>query len=58
MLEDRLRGLKLRVPVKGVRARLIPTAVELEDCRALGRELARHLSGQTDHRIIDMAALA
>ena len=58
MIEDRLRGLKLRVPVQGVRARLIPTALELDTCRDLGRELALHLTGQVDTRIIDMAALA
>ncbi|MDK9726238.1 MAG: FprA family A-type flavoprotein [Sterolibacteriaceae bacterium MAG5] len=58
MLEDRLRGLKLRVPVKGVRARLIPTEAELEDCRTLGGELALQLTGRADNRIIDMAALA
>ena len=58
MIEDRLRGLKLRVPVKGVRARLIPTELELDACRDLGRELALHLTDQIDNRIIDMAALA
>ena len=31
MIEDRLRGLKLRVPVKGVRVKLIPTEDELEE---------------------------
>jgi len=58
MLEDRLRGLKLRVPVKGVRARLIPTAAELAECRALGEQLARHLTGRIENRTIDMAELA
>ena len=58
MIEDRLRGLKLRVPVKGVRARLIPTAAELAACRTLGGELALHLTGQAGHRMIEMAALA
>ena len=58
MVEDRLRGLKLRVPVKGVKAKLIPTAAELESCRALGRDLALHLTGRAENRIIDMAALA
>jgi flavorubredoxin len=58
MVEDRLRGLKLRVPVKGVRARLIPTADELAECRELGRNLALHLTGRAENRIIDMAALA
>ena len=58
MVEDRLRGLKLRVPVKGVKAKLIPTATELESCHALGRDLALHLTGRVENRIIDMAALA
>jgi flavorubredoxin len=58
MVEDRLRGLKLRVPVKGVRARLIPTFEELGECRALGRELALHLTGRQESTVIDMAALA
>ena len=58
MVEDRLRGLKLRVPVKGVRARLIPTPEELAQCRELGRQLALHLTGKVENRIIDMAELA
>lgn len=58
MIEDRLRGLKLRVPVKGIRARLIPSADELADCRTLGCELAQHLTGNITNQIIDMAALA
>ena len=58
MIEDRLRGLKLRVPLKGVRAKLIPTAIELEACRTLGHELALQLTGQAENRTIDLAALA
>jgi len=58
MVEDRLRGLKLRVPVKGVKAKLIPTVTELESCHALGRDLALHLTGRVENRIIDMTALA
>ena len=58
MIEDRLRGLKLRVPVKGVRAKLIPTPDELANCRALGNELALQLTGKAENTIIDMAALA
>lgn len=58
MVEDRLRGLKLRVPVRGVRARLIPTGEELASCRALGEQLALHLTGRVENRIIDMAELA
>ncbi len=57
MVEDRLRGLKLRVPVKGVRVKLIPTEAELETCRELGRELARHLTGRVTRRVIDMSEL-
>lgn len=58
MIEDRLRGLKLRVPVKGVRAKLIPTPDELANCRALGSDLALQLTGKAENTIIDMAALA
>lgn len=56
-IEDRLRGLKLRVPVVGVRARLIPTEAELDQCRSLGEQLARHLTGCVDHKIISMSEL-
>lgn len=58
MIEDRLRGLKLRVPVKGARARLIPTVEELAECHELGRQLALHLTGRAENKIIDMAELA
>lgn len=57
MVEDRLRGLKLRVPIKGVRARLIPTEEELESCRDLGKQLALHLTGNSQNRIISMSEL-
>lgn len=57
MIEDRLRGLKLRVPVKGVRARLIPTEEELERCRDLGKQLAQHLTGNIERRVISMTDL-
>lgn len=57
MIEDRLRGLKLRVPIKGVRARLIPTDEELERCRDLGKQLAQHLTGNIDRRVISMTEL-
>ena len=59
MIEDRLRGLKLRVPVEGTAhqagARL-PT--NSNACRDLGEQLALHLTGRVEHREIDMAALA
>jgi flavorubredoxin len=57
MLEDRLRGLKLRVPVTGVRVKLIPTEDELDKCRVFGRQLAEHLTGRNQRRVIDMSEL-
>jgi flavorubredoxin len=57
LVEDRLRGLKLRVPVRGVRVKLIPTEDELAICRDLGRELARHLTRRATGRVIDMSEL-
>lgn len=58
MIEDRLRGLKLRVPVKGIRAKLSPSDEELAQCRELGRQLALHLTGRNENKVIDMATLA
>ena len=58
LIEDRLRGLKLRVPVEGLRIKLVPAADELAQCRALGEQLARHLTGRIELREIDLAALA
>lgn len=57
MLEDRMRGLKLRVPVKGVKVKLIPTDPELDLCRAFGRDLGLHLTGQVARRVISMEEL-
>ncbi len=57
MIEDRLRGLKFRVPIKGVRARLVPTEEELERCRHLGKQLSQHLTGNVEHRVISMSEL-
>ena len=57
LIEDRLRGLKMRVPVEGLRIKLVPDASELEQCRNLGEQLARHLTGQVEQRELDMAAL-
>ncbi|TVT57227.1 MAG: FprA family A-type flavoprotein [Azoarcus sp. PHD] len=56
LVEDRLRGLKLRVPRPGVKVKLIPTDDELERCAALGRELAEHLVGRVAPRHIDFTA--
>ena len=57
LIEDRLRGLKLRVPVEGLRIKLVPDAGELEQCHALGETLARHLTGQVEHREIEFSTL-
>jgi len=57
LIEDRLRGLKLRVPVEGLRLKLVPDAGELEECRKLGETLARHLTGRIEHREIEFSQL-
>jgi flavorubredoxin len=57
MIEDRLRGLKLRVPHGGMRLKLIPTGEELAKCHGFGRDLALHLIGKAPIRVIDMADL-
>lgn len=56
MVEDRLRGLKMRVPRPGVKVKLIPTEEELACCAALGRELAEHLVGRAAPRHVDFTA--
>jgi flavorubredoxin len=43
MIEDRLRGLKLRVPVPGLRVKLVPTDDELAESRGFGERLAQDL---------------
>ena len=45
MIEDRLRGLKMRVPVPGLRVKLTPSETELERCRAFGHRLAEAMTG-------------
>lgn len=45
MIEDRLRGLKMRVPVPGLRVQLTPTEAELTRCRAFGHRLAAAMTG-------------
>lgn len=58
LVEDRLRGLKLRVPVTGMRVKLIPTDEEIDLCREFGHELAQELMGLRQSKVIDMADLA
>lgn len=57
MVEDRLRGLKMRVPVGGLRIKLVPSEAELNDCRAFGREVGSFLVGKPVERVIDMSEL-
>ena len=57
LIEDRLRGLKLRVPLKGVRLKLLPTPGELADCQDFGREFALHLCGRAQKRVFDISEL-
>ena len=45
MIEDRLRGLKMRVPVGGLRVKLTPTEDELDQCRDFGRRIAEAMTG-------------
>ncbi|OUD14443.1 FprA family A-type flavoprotein [Thioflexithrix psekupsensis] len=57
MLEDRLRGLKVRVPVPGIRVKLIPTEEELEACRQFGRQLAEIMTDKQKPKVIDFEDL-
>lgn len=57
MIEDRLRGLKFRVPVAGLRIKLIPTDAEIAKAEEFGRALAEELAGLRKGRVIDFAEL-
>jgi flavorubredoxin len=57
MVEDRLRGLKLRVPIPGIRIKLIPTEAEIEICHNFGHDMALDLMGLRPAKVIDMADL-
>jgi flavorubredoxin len=43
--DDRLRRLKLRAPIPGIRIKLIPTEEEIESCCEFGQNLALNLLG-------------
>ena len=59
MIEDRMRGLKMRIPINGLRVKLIPTDEELDECRDLGRSLSGALLGEKrEQGVIDFADLA
>ncbi len=57
MLEDRLRGLKLRVPLQGIRVKLIPNEAELADCFAFGKQLAEIITEKQKRKVIDFEDL-
>ncbi|MBD9357933.1 FprA family A-type flavoprotein [Methylomonas albis] len=57
LVEDRLRGLKLRVPIQGLRVKLIPTDDEIHECKAFGLELAQELTGARESKVINFADL-
>ncbi|WP_445366996.1 FprA family A-type flavoprotein [Methylomonas sp. BW4-1] len=57
LVEDRLRGLKLRVPIQGLRVKLIPTDDEIHECKAFGLDLAQELTGARESRVINFADL-
>lgn len=58
LVEDRLRGLKLRVPIQGMRVKLIPTDDEIQACELFGLALAEELIGLRAARTINMEDLA
>ena len=53
MLEDRMKGLKFRIPMPGMRVKLIPTQEELDACRDFGQQLAEHMLGKQQPRVLD-----
>lgn len=58
MIEDRMRGLKMRVPKQGIRIKLMPTQEELDQCREFGQQIAEVLVGKTsENQVVDMADL-
>jgi len=57
MVEERLRSLKMSVPIEGVRIKLIPTDEELKQCRDFGTSIGKALVGELENRIVEMAEL-
>lgn len=59
MIEDRMRGLKMKIPQDGIRVKLIPTEEELATCREFGTMFAEALTGtKKEKAVIDFADLA
>jgi len=57
MIEDRMRGLKMQLPVHGVKVKLVPSEEELQDCRGFGRNLANALIGKYEQKTLDYETL-
>jgi flavorubredoxin len=59
MIEDRMRGLKMRVPIDGMRIKLIPTDEELQGCQEFGKEIASFLVGKSKQqgKVLELAEL-
>ncbi|WP_018295149.1 FprA family A-type flavoprotein [Mariprofundus ferrooxydans] len=57
MVEERLKGLKMEVPVTGLRVKLIPSDEELDACRVFGAAIGRALIGEDEQTVVDMARL-
>ncbi len=58
MIEDRMSGLKMTIPKKGLRVKLIPTNEELGECRDFGKFIAEFLTGKSgENKVIDFADL-
>jgi NADH oxidase (H2O-forming) len=58
MIEDRMQGLKMTIPQKGLRVKLIPTDEELSECNSFGKGIAEFLAGvSADNKVIEFADL-
>jgi len=57
MIEDRMRGLKMHLPISGFRVKLIPDEQELQTCQVFGRDIAKALVGDPEKKITDMKSL-
>jgi len=58
MIEDRMRGLKMRVPLSNVRVKLIPSEEDLANCHDYGRSIGATLIGKpTENQVIEFADL-
>ncbi|MBK1701244.1 FprA family A-type flavoprotein [Thiococcus pfennigii] len=58
LIEERLRGLKMQLPVPGLRIKLIPSTEEIAACHAFGRQLADSLvGGPGSARTLDLAEI-